>query len=144
MYKSYVNKPPSDKAIDRFKGYFGGNNSTRGNITSVNDIGRGGHQAQVELPSFNIELDQINEPGSFRKLASLIFKNKKKILWFAILGSTLYLTFKKRRALRKFVRSFKKLFKPISDMYNRVKRNKIINNPITRRFVIFTRAINRL
>lgn len=151
------NKPVSEKAQDRFKNMFPGNN-----------FGRGGHQTSlaenVDLnillepenetlaaildlkggATVGIQLDEMTEPSYLDKLVSLIFKNNRKILVCGIVGGILYLILKRRRGLRRFLTSLSKIFKTSWKLYKRISSNFIINNQITRRIWIFSSGISRL
>lgn len=128
---SVPNRPPSENAVDRFKNFF-----RSGNSTAVNNIGRGG--------AIQLDTTELQDSNKFKKLISLITRNQKRILFCAVIGGIFYIVFKKRSALKRFFKSLKKLFKDIHLIYERVTKNHILNNGLTRRVLIFSRAVNRI
>ena len=109
-------------------------------ITNVTNV-RGGCQ---ELNTVIINCDRLDNQTSLEKIFDLITKNRKKILIPVLIGSLLYVVFKKRRSLKKFLFSLKKIFSHAHFVYTNIKNNKIINNCVTRRIWIFVPGVNRI
>lgn len=109
---------------------------------------RGGEQNSITL-DFNDKsnLESLKSRNfNLTDIFQLIKKHKKRISCFVIIGGIIYLVFKKRKFLRRFLSSIKRLLKPIKSLYSyytRIKRCKILDNRFSKGIFVFVRVINK-
>jgi hypothetical protein len=116
-------------------------NKPKQNFTAseIFNINRGGSSELLVLDS-----ESLNSERNFSKIIKAICKHRKLILFSAIIGSVIYILFKKRKFIRHFINNIKGFIKPFYKTYRIVCNHWIFSNRITKSLFIFNRVVNRI
>ena len=123
-----------------------GNNTTKPSLVrqSIDDVinkTRGGASVDSSLEYLNSTCDLSIEYSNLefesrKELLKNLFKFRKRILLTIVFGSIIYIIFRNRRSLSKFVRKFIKIYRKLCKKWYTFSNRRIFNN-------FFTKVIKR-
>lgn len=123
-----VNKPKSNLQ-----------NPSQSDPFNLNRFRGGGHDSSNTI--VEIDVSKINDDIQISSFIEEILQHHKKISYLIIFGTIVYIIFKKRKFIRKFIRKISKILGKIFKIYKIISNNFLFTNRISKAIFIFYKVV---